>query len=392
MNVVGSVTNEQKAQILALVAQLLTTVGIDAKEFRAYLRDGQRRSRGITVSRLCWQYLEFADGYYLQTDGSCARESANIELALRPLRKLFGRTPVAEFGPRKLKEVREEMIKLGWCRRQVNRQVSRIKRMLKWATENEIIPASVFHAVNPVAGLRMGRTSAPDHPEIKPVLESLIEPVIGCASPQVGAMIRLQLLTGMRPGEVVIMRLIDVDTSSQPWVYRPSRHKTAHHGHERIVFVGPQAQEIMQPFIRKDDPSAYLFSPAAADEDRRRRLRENRTTPLSCGNRPGTNMKRRPRKSPGERYVTQTYGRAIVYACRRAFPEPEGLDEEQRRKWRQDHQWHPHQLRHNAATRLRKEFGLDVAQVVLGHKTLAVTQVYAERDTEAARKVMIATG
>ena len=53
---------------------------------------------------------------------------------------------------------------------------------------------------------------------------------------------------------------------------------------------------------------------------------------------------------------------------------------------------HPHQLRHNAATRLRKEFGLDVAQVVLGHKRLEVTQVYAERDLDRARDVMSLVG
>jgi len=47
-----------------------------------------------------------------------------------------------------------------------------------------------------------------------------------------------------------------------------------------------------------------------------------------------------------------------------------------RAAWRQLHVWHPHLLRHNAATRLRKEFGLETAQVILGHKTLAVTEVY----------------
>jgi hypothetical protein len=41
---------------------------------------------------------------------------------------------------------------------------------------------------------------------------------------------------------------------------------------------------------------------------------------------------------------------------------------------------------------LRKEFGLDVAQVVLGHATLAVTQVYAERDVAAAKEVMRKVG
>jgi integrase len=113
---------------------------------------------------------------------------------------------------------------------------------------------------------------------------------------------------------------------------------------------------------------------------------------MSCGNRPGTNRKRRPKRKPGERYDTHAYNHAVRYGCAAAFPPPEGLDEAGRKRWRVSHRWHPHQLRHTAATRLRKEFGLDVAQVVLGHATPAVTQVYAERDVAAAKEVMRKVG
>ena len=61
-------------------------------------------------------------------------------------------------------------------------------------------------------------------------------------------------------------------------------------------------------------------------------------------------------------------------------------------QWQQAHRWHPHQLRHNAATRLRREFGLEAAQVILGHKTLSVTEIYAEKNIEAARRIMAAAG
>jgi site-specific recombinase XerC len=54
--------------------------------------------------------------------------------------------------------------------------------------------------------------------------------------------------------------------------------------------------------------------------------------------------------------------------------------------------WHPHQLRHNAGTKLRKEYGLEAAQVILGHRTLTVTQVYAERNVEAAQRIMLQVG
>lgn len=65
---------------------------------------------------------------------------------------------------------------------------------------------------------------------------------------------------------------------------------------------------------------------------------------------------------------------------------PRGLAELQ--KWQKAHRWHPHQLRHNAATYLRKEFGLDVARVILGHSSIAVTEIYAEQDEAKARRVI----
>ena len=50
--------------------------------------------------------------------------------------------------------------------------------------------------------------------------------------------------------------------------------------------------------------------------------------------------------------------------------------------------WTPNQLRHAAATRIRRELGLDAARVVLGHSSAAMTEIYAELDKEKALKVM----
>ncbi len=387
--------SERQSRILSLVGQLLNELGVDPTDratIKALGDRHRRKKRQLTISKLCWKYVEYADGYYLRPEGSSAHEGANIELALRPLRRLYGRQPVTEFGPLKLKAVRDEMVKAGWCRRQINHQIGRIKRMFRWATENEIVPASILHAIASVAGLKQGRTPAPDHDPVRPAPDDLVEAVLPFVSKQVKAMIQLQLLTGMRPGEVTMMRAADIDQSNQPWAYRPARHKTQHHGHARTIFLGPQAQEIVRPFLLHDKPQAYLFRPADADADRRERLRLARKTPMSCGNRAGTNVKRRPRRFPGERYQSHSYARAIAYGCRHAFPLPVGLSKEDAVKWRRDHHWHPHQLRHNAATRFRREFGLDAAQVLLGHKTLEVTQVYAEKDADAARQVMLKVG
>ena len=52
----------------------------------------------------------------------------------------------------------------------------------------------------------------------------------------------------------------------------------------------------------------------------------------------------------------------------------------------------PAQATAQRATRLRKDFAIDVAQVVLGHKTLDMTQVYAEKNIASALKVMLEIG
>jgi integrase len=52
----------------------------------------------------------------------------------------------------------------------------------------------------------------------------------------------------------------------------------------------------------------------------------------------------------------------------------------------------PHQLRHNAATFLRKEFGLETARIILGHRSAAITEVYAEMDQQKAMEAITRVG
>ena len=60
--------------------------------------------------------------------------------------------------------------------------------------------------------------------------------------------------------------------------------------------------------------------------------------------------------------------------------------------WRRTHRWHPYQLRHSFATLVRREHGLEAAQVLLGHARADVTQVYAERNEELAAAVAAKIG
>lgn len=60
--------------------------------------------------------------------------------------------------------------------------------------------------------------------------------------------------------------------------------------------------------------------------------------------------------------------------------------------WRKARRWHPNQLRHSFATRVRKEHGPEAAQVMSGHSRAGVTQVYAERNEQLAAAVAAKIG
>jgi len=329
----------------------------------------------ITVKEVIARYWIYANQYYRNADGSVSTEIKNVRLALRPVNELYSMTKATQFGPVALRAVRQKMIERGMCRGSINRQIGRVKRVFKWAVSEELIPGEVYHALQAVPGLRRGRCEARESDPIKPVPDEHINAIRPFVGKQVWAIIQLQLLTAARAGEITTIRPIDIDTSGNIWVYQPESHKTAHHGHERNIYIGPRAQEVLRPFLlRRVD--AFCFSPAEADAERRAILAEQRTTPLSCGNRAGTNRKAKPKRTPGAVYSVDAYRRAIARACDRA-----GVP-----------RWHPHRLRHNAATHLRKEFGLETARIILGHRSVAITTIYAEADQQKAIDAMTKVG
>ncbi|MBI3467949.1 MAG: tyrosine-type recombinase/integrase [Planctomycetes bacterium] len=327
----------------------------------------------LSVNELLVGYWRFAQSYY-HKDGKPTSHLDGIKAAIRFLKQLYGRHPAREFGPMALKTIRQKMIEAGHCRNYINSNIGRIKRVFKWGVENELVPPSVYHGLQAVGGLKRGRSDARESEPVKPVPEAFVESVLPHVSPQVAAMIRLQSLTGMRPGEVTILRGCDLDTTGKLWSYTPASHKTEHHGHTRVIYFGPRAQEVLSPWL-KTDLQAYLFSPKEAEAARNAERREERQSPMTpsqANRRPKRNAKRLKR----DHYDVASYRRAIARACDLA-----GVSH-----------WHAHQLRHNAATLLRKEFGIEAARVVLGHRSAAVTEVYAEIDHLKAADIMLQVG
>ena len=359
-----------------------------------------------TIAILIDAFWQHAKTYYRKPDGTLASELATFKAALRPLFRLYGSTPAHEFGPLSLKAVRNEMIQLGWSRSHINKQVSRIRMLFKWAVSEERVESSVYERLRSLPALKRGRCEARESQPVHPVPDEMLEAVEPFVSRQVWAIIRLQRLTGARAGEIVIMRPVDLDMSDPDcWVYQPKEHKTAHYGHLRQIPLNAQAQQVIKGFLTDRSIGAHLFSPAEAESERLTKLHQRRSTPMSCGNRPGTNKRKKPRRTLRDHYDVAAYRRAIIRACDKAFPPPEHLERkrikstircerwetesewqerlgesawDELRGWRREHRWHPHQIRHTVATEVRRRLGCEKARVALGHRSISMTELYAE--------------
>lgn len=377
------------------------------------LKHGDVSSHLLMVDELCIRFTDWAAEYYRRPDGTPTTEPGNIRVAMRSLIRLHGRTRVLDFGPLKLKEVRQAMIDAGACRTNINRNIHRIKRIFGWGVENELVPASVYQALLSVSGLRAGRSKARESEPVLPVPEGTVTDTLPFLPPVVQSMVRLQLLTGARPTEVCMIRPVDVTIGKDGvWCYRPEHHKTEHHGKERRIYIGPEGQDVLRPFLDRD-PEAFCFRPAESEAWRNAERRASRQSPMTP-----SQAQRKPKgRELRDRYTKDSYNRAVARACERAFGMPKELRNPERHiratmsdakeadrqaelnrlkaeaaEWRRKHVWSPNQLRHSRATILRERYGVEAAQLVLGHADPGMTLVYAERDFQTAARIMSEVG
>jgi len=359
---------ESRARYSRLVADHLRgEPGLEAGSDAPYL-----------VANLCEEFLAWSKREFRTQGGEPTRSVENIRLALRTLFEFFADLPAGEFGPRCLLAYREQLVRQDLARSTVNDRVRLVRRAFKWAVENERVSPLVLHGLQAVSGLRWGRGGARETEPVRPVPEADVYAALSYMPEPVRAMVELQLLTGARPGEILTMRPADIDRRGEVWAYRPASHKNRWRGHDRVIYLGPRSREIVQGFLEPGAEERYLFSPTLAELRRRDRLRAARKTPLYPSHLRALERKRKaaPKRRPRDHYDPTTYRQAITRACKRA-----GVPV-----------WKPNQLRHTAATRLRAEFGLDVAKSVLGHSRVETTQIYAEADRERAMQAMQRVG
>jgi hypothetical protein len=135
--------------------------------------NGTKPAQGlITINEIVLQYKQWANTYYSTS------EVTILKCALRVLRQLFGSTPAIEFGPKKLKLVREEMVRGNlevehprkpWSRKYTNGQIQRICAVFKWAASHELLPASIYEQLKTLPALKRGRCNATEGRRIRAV-------------------------------------------------------------------------------------------------------------------------------------------------------------------------------------------------------------------------------
>ncbi|MBI5092244.1 MAG: site-specific integrase [Candidatus Hydrogenedentes bacterium] len=335
----------------------------------------------ISVAEVCAMFLDYAKAYYVKADGSPSGQIARVQSALNGVLEIYADIDAGQFGPTKLDAVRERWIAKKLARTSINAMTGVVKLAWRWAAAKELIPAAAAVALGMLGGLKRGRSLAKEPEPVRPVLDAHVDAIQPYVSRQVWAMVQLQRYSGARPGEVVVLKANMINRTGAVWTAELAQHKTAYRGRARTLYFGPKAQEILKPWLLERPVGAFLFSPRHAEAERHAAALSHRRPDQMPNAKKSTRV-------VGDCYSVLAYAQAVRRGCERA-------DTKARKE--SDGKvgvpsWSPNQLRHTAATRIRQEFGLEGAQVALGHSSASTTEIYAEVDARRALDVFSKLG
>lgn len=306
-------------------------------------------SSGPTVGVLMVRYMNHVRANY------SASQTENVRQMMIGLRDALSRLPIDQFGAPEAKQYRGRLAASGLARTTANKRLQLLRQMFKWGVVEGMVQAPTLEVIRCVPGFRRGREGIRDCKKVKPVADALVDWTLQFVSPTIGAMIRTQRLSGMRPAEVCRLNSLELKTSGDVWVFEPAEHKKDYLGIDRIIDIGPRAQKVIAPFLRL-----------------------NLRGPIFL-----TDRHQQP-------YTVSGYRRAITRAIERAVPLC--LTETAAKAWIASRRWHPNQLRHAHGTEVRSGMGLEAAQHALGHAKADVTQLYAEKSEAMRREVALRFG
>lgn len=283
-----------------------------------------------TIGAIMAQYWLWATKRY----EASRTELRDIKHSLPELRKLHESTPLSHFNLTSLETVRQCMIDVGRPRKLINQRIGRIKRMFHWAAQRKLISVELLHELLLLKNLRPGESAARETKPVTGVDPAIVNLTLPHVSIRVAAMIRLQQWTGMRPGEVTGLRWDMIDASHEPWTSKFNFKRKA-----RVVFLGGKSRFLLSQWKQDHGSDGFIFSHRG-----------------------------------GKRVHVRNYYKAIAKACKKANAP----------------HWHPHQLRHSAATQIQLQVATEAlkrASLTLGHGGVQITKTYAHGDLEIAAKI-----
>ena len=325
-----------------------------------------QRAKCVTVRELTAAFLDHAAA---NTDS--ATYSFFRVVALDFLDVLYGDNfPVDDFTPRCLKLVRDEMIKSRrYCRRILNRCVKSVIAIFSWGVEHEMVKETTWSALKAVKPLQEGHYGTFDHEERQPVPDDVVRRTLPFLPPTVQAMIKLQRILGMRPNEIFLMRVGDIDTTRENglWYYLPGSYKTSRHVGKIVFPLGKPEQELIAPYLEGKNADNAVFSPRQAMAERNAERAANRKTKPSPSHMRKAEERAKKPSYYAEFYNRDSYRQAIEHAICTGNKAGQAIPK-----------WTPYMLRNSAATAIESEIGLDEAQAQLGHKTADMTRRYSK--------------
>lgn len=272
--------------------------------------------------------------------------------AVELLAELFLAKPASEFSAvdlgtwqRWLCDLKDAAGNRKYARGYVTKLVGIVKRVVKWGEAVGRLPPGSRAHLDTVRAPRLDQS----RPGRKParVSDQDFAATVAFLPRSARGLVCLLRWTGARPSELAGLRSEDIErggcgNSAPPslneWYYMPLRHKTAHHGHERVIVFGPVARKVIDRYSTGD---GLLF----------------------------------PNRNGGT-YNRNSLRLVLNRACAAA-----GVK-----------RWSVYACRHARATEVRQAMGEEAARAILGHSHLSTTRLYGERDRALAARVAAESG
>lgn len=348
-----------------------------------YLASGRSKDFGqpepvvetIKMAELIRRFGIYAKGYHVRKDGTQTGVHHNMKPLMRTLNRLYGKIPVEEWRQEQFQAFINYAARNGFgevpkndengealSQRSLGDAMGHIKKMFKWANQNGLAGVEHEQAIKNVTLQRRGRATD----EVEAVPDEFVDLALPHMPEMVADMCRLQMVSGMRPGEVIAITKGQIEFGEDDWVYKPKNHKNAHRKKSRSIPLVPAAQQILDKYLGAEDEPC--FSPAKSIEMQRARRSAERVVPLSCG----TTRKKNAENRGGDYYSAGSYRKAVQRAQEKVFYGKVGF------------KWSPNQIRHRVGEKLQDAVGIEAVLQVHGHSDLKTSRRYAKENTKLA--------